>query len=143
VEAIGAGRVGIRLSPYGVFNDMPHYDSIEDDYAYLAGRLGEIGLLYLHIVDHSAMGAPEVPQRIKQTLRERFGGAVILSGGYDPERAQADLDAGRGELIAVGRDFLANPDLPTRWQQGAPLNPPGYDTFYTPGEKGYTDYPTL
>lgn len=143
IAAIGAGNVGIRLSPYGVFNDMPPYEAMDDDYAWLAERLGQLGLVYLHIVDHSSMGAPEVPEHIKQTMRERFGGAVILCGGYDPARAQADLDAGKGDLIAVGRDFLANPDLPARWQQGAALNPPDYDTFYTPGEKGYTDYPTL
>lgn len=96
----------------------------------------------MHIVDHASMGAPEVPQHIKQTMRERFKGTVILSGGYDAERAQADLDAGKCELIAVGRAFLANPDLPARWRMGAPLNSPDFDTFYTPGEKGYTDYPT-
>ncbi|HEY9148438.1 MAG TPA: alkene reductase [Gammaproteobacteria bacterium] len=141
--AIGAEHLGIRLSPYGVFNDMPPYDGMDEDYSWLAQQLGELGLLYLHLVDHSPMGAPEVPEAIKRRMRERFGGAVILSGGYDAARAQSDLDAGHGELIAVGRDFLANPDLPARWQQGAPLNPPDYDTFYTPGEKGYTDYPRL
>lgn len=142
-EAIGRERVGIRLSPFGVFNDMPHYDALEDDYAYLTERLDELGLLYLHIVDHSAMGAPQVPDSMKQTMRRLFRGAVILSGGYDPERAQRDIDAGKGDLIAVGRDFLANPDLPARWRGGSALNKPDYDTFYTPGPKGYTDYPTL
>lgn len=143
IDAIGAGNVGIRLSPYGVFNDMPHYPGMDADYSWLAERLGRLGLVYLHLVDHSAMGAPEVPERIKQTMAERFGGPVIRCGAYDPARAQADLDAGRAALIAVGRDFLANPDLPTRWQQGAALNPPDPDSFYTPGEKGYTDYPVL
>lgn len=142
-EAIGAERVGIRLSPYGVFNDMPHYDEMEADYAYLAERLSELGLLYLHIVDHAAMGAPEVPERIKATMRRLFKGALILSGGYDPQRAQQDIDAGKGDLVAVGRAFIANPDLPLRWQRGAELNVPDADTFYTPGEKGYTDYPRL
>lgn len=140
-DAIGASRVGIRLSPYGVFNDMPMYEQMDADYDYLAEQLGQMGLAYMHIVDHASMGAPEVPQHIKQTMRERFKGTVILSGGYDAERAQADLDAGKCELIAVGRAFLANPDLPARWRMGAPLNSPDFDTFYTPGEKGYTDYP--
>ncbi len=140
-DAIGASRVGIRLSPYGVFNDMPMYEQMDADYNYLAERLGQMGLAYMHIVDHASMGAPEVPQQIKQTMRERFKGTVILSGGYDAEHAQADLDAGKCELIAVGRAFIANPDLPARWRMGAPLNPPDFDTFYTPGEKGYTDYP--
>jgi len=141
--AIGARRTGIRLSPYGIFNDMPHYDSMEADYLYLADALGQLDLAYLHLVDHSAMGAPEVPDKIKQQMRERFAGPVILCGAYDASRAQADLDAGKADLIAVGRDFLANPDLPARWQRDATLNAPDYDTFYTPGEKGYTDYPAL
>lgn len=140
-EAIGASRVGIRLSPYGVFNDMPPYADMDTDYTYLAEQLCKLGLAYLHIVDHSAMGAPEVPKQIKQAMRAAFGGPVILVGAYDSQRAQADLDAGRADLIAVGRDFLANPDLPGRWQQRLALNAPDLDTFYTPGEKGYTDYP--
>jgi N-ethylmaleimide reductase len=140
-DAIGKGRVGIRLSPFGIFNDMPQYDALEADYAYLTERLSELDLLYLHIVDHSAMGAPQVPDSMKQTMRRLFQGIVILSGGYDAERAQRDIDAGRGDLVAVGRDFLANPDLPARWQKGGALNKPDFDTFYTPGPKGYTDYP--
>jgi N-ethylmaleimide reductase len=142
-EAIGKERVGIRLSPFGVFNDMPPYDEMEADYAYLTGKLGELGLLYLHIVDHSGMGAPEVPVSMKETMRRVFPGAIILSGSYERERAQHDVDAGKGDLVAVGRGFLANPDLPARWQQAAPLNEPDFDTFYTPGEKGYTDYAAL
>jgi len=140
-EAIGTSRVGIRLSPYGVFNDMPPYAEMDADYTYLTEQLGKLGLAYLHIVDHSAMGAPAVPEQIKQAMRAAFGRPVIRVGAYDAQRAQADLDAGRADLIAVGRDFLANPDLPARWQQGLPLNAPDFDTFYTPGEKGYTDYP--
>ena len=90
-----------------------------------------------------AMGAPAVPDSIKAKFRSLFGGALILSGGYDAQRAQADVDAGRADLIAVGRPFLANPDLPRRWQQGAALNAVDFETLYTPGEKGYTDYPAL
>jgi N-ethylmaleimide reductase len=142
-DAIGRDRVGIRLSPFGIFNDMPQYDAMEADYAYLTGKLDEIGLLYLHIVDHSAMGAPEVPDSMKQTMRRLFRGTLILSGGYDAARAQGDIDAGKGDLVAVGRDFLANPDLPARWRSGSALNKPDFDTFYTPGPKGYTDYPAL
>ncbi len=142
-KAIGADRVGIRLSPFGVFNDMPNYDAMASDYAYLTERLSALGLLYLHIVDHSAMGAPQVPDSMKQTLRRLFQGAIILSGGYDAARAQQDLDAGKGDLVAVGRGFIANPDLVERWRSGAALNQPDFDTFYTPGTKGYTDYPAM
>ena len=141
--AIGKDRTGIRLSPFGVFNDMPHYPEQEHDYAWLAEQLDTTGLLYVHLVDHSSMGAPAVPESIKQTFRQRFKRTLILSGGYDATRADADLAAGKADLIAVGRPFLANPDLVTRWKTGAPLNAPNFETFYTPGPKGYIDYPTL
>ena len=141
--AIGKDKVGIRLSPFGVFNDMPPYDAMEADYIYLAEQLSALGLVYLHIVDHSAMGAPAVPDSIKKAMRRAFKGALILSGGYDPARAETDLAAGNGDLIAVGRHFLANPNLPARWRANAPLNQPDFGTFYTPGAKGYTDYPTI
>lgn len=143
IAAIGKHRVGIRLSPYGVFNDMPNYDAMASDYSYLAQQLNARGLAYVHLVDHSAQGAPEVPDSIKQMFRQQFSGSLILSGGYDAARAEADLAAGKADLIAVGRPILANPDLVARWQTNAPLNQPDVGTFYTPGEKGYTDYPTL
>ena len=139
-EAIGEDRVGIRLSPFGVFNDMPPYDAMASDYKVLARKLGKLGLLYLHLVDHSGMGAPEVPKPVKAAMRKAFPGALILSGNYDAKRAQRDLDTQKGDLVAVGRGFLANPDLPSRWQRGDALSEPDFDTFYTPGEKGYTDY---
>ena len=143
IAAIGKDKVGIRLSPFGVFNDMPLYDSMEADYSYLAQRLNALELLYIHLVDHSPMGAPPVPDSIKATFRKLFRRTLILSGGYDAARAESDLAAGRCDLIAVGRPFLANPDLVTRWRTGAPLNAPDMATFYTPGPKGYIDYPAL
>ncbi len=141
--AIGRDKVGIRLSPFGLFNDMHGYPEMEADYVYLAEQLDARGLVYLHLVDHSSMGAPTVPESMKRTLRDRFKGTLILSGGYDAERAEHDLAAGKGDLIAVGRAFLANPDLPTRWETGATINAPDFATFYTPGPTGYTDYPAL
>jgi len=142
-QAIGKDRVGIRLSPFGVFNDMPIYDEMEADYTYLTELLNNLGLAYLHIVDHSSQGAPEVPDSIKKTMRRLFKQSLILSGGYDAQRAERDLAAGNGDLIAVGRGFLANPDLVARWQADAPLNEVDMNTFYTPGPKGYTDYPPM
>lgn len=143
IAAIGKDKVGIRLSPYGVFNDMPLYDETAADYRYLAEQLNQRGLVYIHLVDHSAMGAPEVPAAIKADFRSRFKGRLILSGGYDAERAESDLQAGKCDLIAFGRPALANPDLVQRWQDHATLNEPDMSTFYTPGPKGYTDYPAL
>ena len=143
IAAIGADRVGIRLSPYGTFNDLPEYPVMEADYAYLAARLNELGLVYVHLVDHSPMGAPPVPASIKQTFRKLFTRSLILSGGYDAARAEHDLETGACDLIAVGRPFLANPDLVARWKAGAALNEIDFNTFYTPGPKGFTDYPKL
>ena len=143
IAAIGKDKVAIRLSPFGVFNDMPAYPEMEADYAWLAGQLDARGLLYIHLVDHSAMGAPPVPDSMKAAFRKLFKGALILSGGYDAARAEADLGAGKCDLVAFGRPFLANPDLVARWASHAPLNAPDMASFYTPGAKGYTDYPAL
>jgi N-ethylmaleimide reductase len=143
MAAIGKDRVGIRLSPFGVFNDMPLYPEMEADYTYLAQELNAAGLMYVHLVDHSSAGAPKVPDSIKATFRDVFKRALILSGGYDAERAENDLAAGKGDLIAVGKPLLANPDLIERWKAGAAINVPDTSTFYAPGPKGYTDYPTL
>jgi len=76
-------------------------------------------------------------------FRNTFKGKLILAGGYDAARAESDLAAGECDLIAVGRPFLANPDLVARWENGAAVNAPDMSTFYTPGPKGYTDYPML
>jgi N-ethylmaleimide reductase len=143
IKAIGKDKVGIRLSPFGVFNDMPLYDAMEADYTYVAQQLNIRGLAYIHLVDHSSMGAPQVPASMKATFRNTFKGKLILSGGYDAARAESDLAAGKCDLVAVGKPFLANPDLVTRWKTGAALNAPDMNTFYTPGPKGYTDYPAL
>jgi len=143
INAIGKDKVGIRLSPFGVFNDMPLYDRMEADYTYLAQQLNARGLVYIHLVDHSPMGAPPVPASMKASFRNIFKGKLILSGGYDAARAESDLAAGKADLIAVGKPFLANPDLVARWKSGAAVNAPDMSTFYTPGSKGYTDYPTL
>jgi N-ethylmaleimide reductase len=143
ITAIGKDKVGIRLSPFGVFNDMPLYPEMEADYTYLAQKLNTAGLLYIHLVDHSSMGAPKVPDSMKATFRSVFKGALILSGGYDAARAESDLAAGKCDLIAFGKAFLANPDLVERWKEHATVNAPDMSTFYTPGAKGYTDYPAL
>jgi N-ethylmaleimide reductase len=140
---IGKDKVGIRLSPFGVFNDMPIYPSMEADYTYLAHELNKLGLMYVHLVDHSAMGAPPVPDSIKATFRSVFKRSLILSGGYDAVRAESDLEAGKCDLVAFARPFLANPDLVARWESGASITAPDMGTFYTPGPKGYIDYPTM
>jgi N-ethylmaleimide reductase len=138
---IGADRVGIRVSPYGAFNSMVTDAAMPEVFETLARELSALKLVYLHLVDHSAMGAPAVPPEIKRKLREAFKGALILSGGYDRDRAEADLREQRCDLVAFGRPFISNPRLVTRLRERAELRAPDSATFYTPGEKGYTDYP--
>ena len=148
IATIGAERVGIRLSPFGVFNDMSGtYEGIAAQYADLASGLGKLQLAYLHLVDHSAMGAPR-PEPVTVTamcreFRAAGGRAVILSGGYDRERAEADLQSGAADLIAYGRPFISNPDLVERLKNGAPLAEADQATFYSPGPVGYSDYPVF
>jgi N-ethylmaleimide reductase len=143
VKAIGPERVGIRLSPYGVFNGTGEFPEVQAQFLALAAKLSALKLLYVHLVDHSSMGAPPVPADFKVKLRNGFDGLFILSGGFDQTTAEAALVEKRGDLVAFGRPFLANPDLPARMQKDEPLNQPDQSTFYTPGPKGYTDYPSL
>lgn len=138
--AIGADRIGMRISPYGAFNGMTADAKMDALYLRLVEELNAIGLVYIHVVDHSSMGAPEVSAELKSKIRANFKGKYILSGGYDTARANADLDAQKGDLVAFGRPFIANPDLVQKLQSGAALTAPDFSTFYTPGEKGYTDY---
>lgn len=138
--AIGAEHIGMRISPYGAFNGTAPDAEMDALYERLIAELNKIGLVYIHIVDHSSMGAPEVSPTLKMKIRAGFKGKYILSGGYDLARANADIDANSGDLVAFGRPFISNPDLVQKLQSGKPLTAPDMDTFYTPGEKGYTDY---
>ena len=142
-QAIGADKVGIRLSPYGVFNDTGSFPEVDAQYEALVSDLSALGLLYVHLLDHSAMGAPPVPAALKKRLRETFKGPFILAGGYDAATAEAALQAQEADLIAFGRPFLANPDLVQRMKTGAAMNAPDMASFYTADAKGYTDYPAL
>ena len=142
-KAIGADKVGIRLSPYGVFNATGAFEGVEDQYLALAKALSDLGLVYLHLVDHSAMGAPPVPAEFKQKLRAAFAGTFIAVGGFDGASAEAVLQSKQADLAAFGRPFISNPDLVARLKSGAALAAPDASTFYSAEAKGYTDYPTL
>ena len=140
--AIGKDKTGIRLSPYGVAGDMPHYPEIDATYDYLSKQLNSLGIAYIHLVDHAAMGAPAVPDEIKKRIRNNFKQSLILCGGYDKEKAETDLESGVANLIAFGRPFINNPDLVERMANNWPLsNELHMDLFYTADEKGYIDYP--
>ena len=140
--AIGKDRTGIRLSPYGVASDMPHYPEIDATYDYLSQQLNNTGIAHIHLVDHSAMGAPAVPLEIKKLIRKNFKQSIILCGGYDKQRAEEDVESGLANLIAFGRPFINNPDLVERMANDWPLSQElKMDLFYSADEKGYTDYP--
>lgn len=143
VEAIGADRVGIRLSPHGVFNSTGAFSGVDEQYVSLAKALSTLGIMYVHVLDHSALGAPAVPAKLKADMRAAFGGKFIQAGGFDGASAAQALTEHPEDLIAFGRSFIANPDLVNRLHQNAPLNVPNPDTFYTPTAEGYTDYPSL
>lgn len=143
IDAIGASKVGIRISPYGAMNEMSQFEDTDDLFVYLATQLNRINVSYIHIVDHSSMGAPEVPKGTIQKIRTVFNNTIILAGGYNKASAEKDLRENLGDLIAFGRPFISNPDLPIRLEQDAALADPKPDLFYTPGEEGYIDYPYL
>lgn len=141
-QAIGKEKTGIRLSPYGVASDMPHYPEIHETYDYLTKELNTLDIAYIHLVDHSATGAPAVPKEIKKLIRHNFKNTLILCGGYDKESAEAAIESGITDLVAFGRPFINNPDLVERFKNDWPLSEDlKTDLFYSADEKGYTDYP--
>ena len=135
--AIGKDKVGIRLSPFNKFNSMEPDEQEEAQYIALTTGLKEIGLAYMHLLTFA------MPATLLADMHTAFGGPFILNGGYIADRAEADLEAGKGELISFGSSFIPNPDLVQRIQKGQELAKPDQSTFYTPGEKGYNDYPTF
>ena len=140
-QAIGMDKTAIRLSPYGANGGMLPYPEIDETYSYLTSELDKLGILYIHLVDHSAMGAPEVPLSIKQTIREKLHNTLIMAGGYSPETAERDIASGIADLIAFGRPFITNPDLVDRMMHNHPQNSDwDFNTFYSAGAEGYTDY---
>jgi len=139
--AIGKDKIGIRVSPYGAGGEMLPYEGIDETYALLAEKLDKIGILYIHLVDHSAMGAPQVSPSVKENIRSNFHGTLILAGGFDTNTAESVIEANKGDLVAFGRPFISNPNLVEKLKTGAKLIDADMTTFYTPGEKGYTDYP--
>lgn len=139
-EAIGADKIGLRVSPFGVFNDMGVADDIHEQYAALTQIASDLKIAYIHVVDLESMGASHIPSSIKQKIRETFDGAYILSGGYDKAKANQDLDGNLGELVAFGRPFISNSNLVEKLQNDMELTSPNPDTFYTPGEEGYLGY---
>lgn len=145
IDVFGANRVGVRLSPNGTFNDMSESD-VEGTYSYVAKQLGDLQIAYLHLIEDAqdpAAGDDKEVREITQKLSHEFGGVLIVCGDYGKERAEHAVAHNETELVAFGRPYLANPDLPERYQKDAPLNEPDQSTFYGGGAEGYIDYPTL
>lgn len=136
VDEAGGDRVGIKISPEMGFNDIVDATP-QETYSYLVDQLRPLNLAYLHValfgssMDYHAL------------LRPRFDGAYLIGGGLDQASADAIVAGGRADATVFGSAFLANPDLPERFRQGAPLNSADKNTFYAPGAQGYTDYPLL
>lgn len=136
VAEAGGDRVGIKISPEMGFNDITDANP-QATYTHLVAQLAPFNLAYLHValfgakVDYHAL------------LKPTFNGAYLVGGGLEQATAEAALAAGQADATVFGSAFLANPDLPERFRTAAALNAPDKATFYTPGEKGYTDYPAL
>jgi N-ethylmaleimide reductase len=147
-QALGAAKVGIRLSPFGIAND-----SGEDDpmplYSHFVGALDKISLAYLHLLEPRASGAGQkdvdhqgMPSAAV-LFRPLWNGVLITAGNFKGDTAEAIVAEGHADAVAFGRCFISNPDLPERLRIGAELTPYDRPTFYSPGAKGYTDYPTM
>ncbi len=134
VAMIGAARVGVRVSPGFGFNDIEDADPTTT-HTYLAKEFSKRDLAYVHVINL----IPELDAL--GIIRSNFKGSVIANGAYTKGRAQDDLTTGRTDYVSFGEAFIANPDLPERLQHDLPLAMPDRATFYTPGPRGYTDYP--
>lgn len=137
-------RVGVRISPNGMFNDMGSPD-YREQFLYVAEQLDQLGLAYLHVMDGLGFGFHELgePMTLSE-FRQVFTGPLVGNVGYDKDSAEKAIADGNADLIAIGRPFISNPDLVERYQNGWPLNPDAeVADWYSPsGEKGYTDFPT-
>ena len=136
--AIGRDKVGIRLTPNSTLGDLQPYDAdtTRETYIYLARQFNRIGLSYVHVGIN-----PAVPAATLSGIRKEFGGTLIHCNNFTAETAEAQLQNGEADLIAFGRNFLANPDFVERVTADAPLNPVDFSTLYTADAKGYVDYP--
>jgi len=144
IGAWNAQRVGVKLSPSATFYGQFDSDAL-GTYSYVASALSDLKIGYLQVMEPNPddLKTGKVIEHPTETLRQVFRGTIITNGGYDKEKGEAALQAGRADLVSFGSKFIANPDLPRRFAENAPLNQGDYGTFYGAGPRGYTDYPTL
>lgn len=140
-KEIGNEKTGIRLSPsnirYGMDDENP-----AELFGYVIGELNKRNIAYLHLVEPMAPleNHPHMIPEVAKHFRKHYSGTLITAGNYTPESGREALESGIADLVAYGRLFIANPDLPDRIAANAPINTPDVDTFYTRGPEGYVDY---
>jgi N-ethylmaleimide reductase len=139
-EVYGSDRVGVRISPLNSYNSMIDSDPVALS-TYVATKLGEAGIAYLHVMRADFFQAQAGD--VMTPIRAAFKGIIICNMGYTAAEAETAIGEGKLDAVAFGVPFLANPDLPARFQAKAELNAADPSTFYSPGPKGYTDYPSL
>jgi len=139
--AIGAGKTGIRLAPFGRLFDMHAFDGEEETWLLLADKLSARSLSYVHLSDQQTLGEQAIPEGFIEKFRAAYSGPLIIAGGFDKQSAEAYLQQGKADLIGFGRPYIANPDLVERMANDWPLNEVNRATMYGGDEKGYTDYP--
>jgi N-ethylmaleimide reductase len=146
IDVWGSSRVGVRLSPSGTFNDMSDSNP-KATFTYLATELNKLNLAYLHIIEGGESdirhGGPGYEAIHASFFRPIFKNVLVGNNAFTLEKAQTAITAGSVDAVAFGIPFLANPDLPARFQSRASLNTPDQASFYGGTEKGYTDYPAL
>jgi N-ethylmaleimide reductase len=142
-EEIGFDRVGVRVSPFITQRGM-NDPQIIDTLLFAAQALDELGIVYLHLAEADWDDAPQIPMDFRKALRATFRGSVMVAGGYTAQKAERLLETGLVDLVAFGRPFISNPDLPQRIFEGGPLAPLGdRTTLFGGGAAGYTDYSPL
>jgi N-ethylmaleimide reductase len=144
VDVWRSDRVGLRLSPSGTFGSMSDSDPAAT-YAYVAAKLNDFGLAYLHIIEPRVSGnvqVSDIPPVAAASLRPIFRGPIIAAGGFNADAAEQILHEGNADLVAFGRMFISNPDLPARIRNGWPIAPYDRKSFYGQDPRGYTDYPS-
>jgi len=142
VKEIGAGRVGIRLSPVTPFNDITD-SKPQAVFGHLVKALNQRGIAFIHFIEGSTGGPRDVPGFDYQWAREAFKGTYIANNGYDRQMAIDAVETGRVDAVSFGRLYISNPDLVQRLKANAPFNEADPNTFYAPGPKGYIDYPAM
>ena len=142
VAEIGAGRVGIRLSPVTPVNGISDSQP-QAVFGHLVQELDRRGIAYVHFIEGATRGQRDLPGFDYAWARQAFKGTYIANNGYDRAMAIDAVESGRADAVAFGRPYIANPDLVQRLQLGAALNEPDPMTFYSPGPAGYIDYPAL